>query len=102
MPLRESRKKNSFFFSNPDVKGLITTGEGKFYSNGIDLDWLGKQNGDVFRRFMINLHALSVRLLTFPMVTVAAINGRLFHVVTLMLLMANLALFQKNAKKTGK
>ena len=55
---------------------LVTTGEGKFFSNGLDLDWLlsGADNSGFFE----GLHALFARLLTFPTATAAAINGHAF------------------------
>jgi enoyl-CoA hydratase/carnithine racemase len=55
---------------------VVTTGEGRFYSNGLDLDWLGTSQDP--EGFMDRVHGLLVRLLTFPAVTVAAINGHAF------------------------
>lgn len=56
---------------------LVTVGEGKFYSNGIDLDWVASSGTDV-RTFVHELHGFLGRLLSFPRVTVAAINGHAF------------------------
>jgi enoyl-CoA hydratase/carnithine racemase len=56
---------------------LVTTGEGKFYSNGMDLDWLAtvpEQAGD----YLIAIYRLLGRVLGFPAVTVAAVNGHAF------------------------
>lgn len=59
---------------------LVTTGAagGKFYSNGLDLGWLGSagaaQAGDLVAR----VHGLLGRLLTFPVPTVAALTGHAF------------------------
>jgi Delta3-Delta2-enoyl-CoA isomerase len=55
---------------------LVTTGEGKFYSNGLDLDWLGSAPDP--GAFMDKVHQLLVRILTFPALTVAAVNGHAF------------------------
>jgi len=55
---------------------LVTTGEGKFYSNGLDLDWLGTSSDPA--AFMDEVHRLLVRVLMFPAVTVAAVNGHAF------------------------
>ena len=55
---------------------LVTTGQGKFYSNGLDLDWLPTATDPA--RFIDRLHDLLVRVLTFPAVTVAAVNGHAF------------------------
>jgi enoyl-CoA hydratase/carnithine racemase len=57
---------------------LVTTGEGKFYSNGLDLAWVAGRSADEIRASMAAVHALFVRVLTFPMITVAAINGHAF------------------------
>ena len=61
----------------------MTTGgpDTKFYSNGIDVNWLahpaqtteGKQY--LANQFVPKLRQMLLRLLTFPMPTVAAING---------------------------
>lgn len=56
---------------------LVTTGTGKFYSNGLDLDWLGAHL-DETRSYVGTIQALFVKVLTFPMVTVAALNGHTF------------------------
>jgi enoyl-CoA hydratase/carnithine racemase len=56
---------------------LVTTGEGKFYSNGMDLDWLAtvpEQAGD----YLAAIYRLLGRVLSFPAVTVAAVNGHAF------------------------
>jgi Delta3-Delta2-enoyl-CoA isomerase len=56
---------------------LVTTGEGKFYSNGMDLDWLATvpdQAGDYLRA----IYRLLGRVLSFPAITVAAVNGHAF------------------------
>src|SRR5438105_3972873 len=58
-------------------RALVTTGTGKFYSNGLDLDWLG-QHGDQLAGYLARVHALYARLLTLPLPTVAAINGHAF------------------------
>ena len=57
---------------------LVTTGEGKFFSNGFDLDWLGALGRDEVRKFLAATQKLWARILTFPVPTVAAINGHAF------------------------
>lgn len=57
---------------------LVTTGEGKFYSNGLDLEWISQQSQDVVRNHVANVHKTMLRCLTFPMITVAALNGHVF------------------------
>lgn len=56
---------------------LVTTGTGKFYSNGLDLDWLGAHS-DQTGSYVGTIQALFSRILTFPMVTVAALQGHTF------------------------
>jgi enoyl-CoA hydratase/carnithine racemase len=57
---------------------LVTTGEGKFYSNGLDLAWAAGRSPEEIRASMAAVHALFARVLAFPMITVAAINGHAF------------------------
>ncbi|XP_021352905.1 enoyl-CoA delta isomerase 1, peroxisomal-like [Mizuhopecten yessoensis] len=63
---------------NTDCKALITTGEGKFYSNGIDLDWIMSQDSETVVRFDKALENTMWRIMHFPLPTVAAINGHAF------------------------
>jgi enoyl-CoA hydratase/carnithine racemase len=64
------------------VKGpaaLVTTGTGKFYSNGLDLDWVQSGQADLsFQELAVETQLLLARTLTFPRPTVAAINGHCF------------------------
>ncbi|MGW4354946.1 enoyl-CoA hydratase-related protein [Nocardia sp. NPDC004582] len=57
--------------------GLITTAAGKFYSNGLDLDWLSN-NGERTEWYVAQVQSLLARLLTFPMPTAAALPGHAF------------------------
>jgi enoyl-CoA hydratase/carnithine racemase len=56
---------------------LVSTGGGKFYSNGLDLEWLG-QNLDQHDSYVERVEALLARVLTLPVPTVAAVNGHAF------------------------
>jgi enoyl-CoA hydratase/carnithine racemase len=60
-----------------NAQALITTGTGKFYSNGLDLDWLAA-NGDRLNWYVGRVQDLLNRILTFPLPTVAAVNGHAF------------------------
>ena len=61
----------------PGNKALVTTGTGKFYSNGLDLEYM--QSGEVEPGAYIgSVLAIMARVLTFPAVTVAAMNGHAF------------------------
>lgn len=57
---------------------LIVTGEGKFWSNGIDLDWWQAAPEADSARFVPTLNAFLGRVLAFPLPTVAALNGHTF------------------------
>lgn len=57
--------------------GLVTTATGKFYSNGLDLDWLAA-NGDKIQWYVGQVQALLARVLTLPIPTAAAIVGHAF------------------------
>ena len=57
---------------------LVTVGQGKFYSNGLDLEWLPAQQPDVIDSFLGDFERLFARLLAVPMITVAALNGHAF------------------------
>jgi enoyl-CoA hydratase/carnithine racemase len=58
---------------------LVTTGrEPKFYSNGLDLAWLAGDGSAERPRFISAVSSLYARFLTFPIPTVAAINGHAF------------------------
>src|SRR4051794_1589246 len=58
-------------------RALITVGSGKFWSNGLDLDWLFS-HGDEAVAYLDRVHALLARTLASPVVTVAALNGHAF------------------------
>ena len=62
----------------PEVGALVVTGQGKFWSNGIDLEWLSGVGEADARRFTTELNRLLGRVLVFPVPTVAALNGHTF------------------------
>jgi len=57
---------------------LVTTGDGKFYSNGLDLEWITAQSPNELPAFGKLLQRTFARLVAFPLVTVAAMNGHVF------------------------
>lgn len=58
---------------------LVSVGAGeKFYSNGLDLAWMGGDGRAQLGEFMRGMLALLGRLLAFPLPTVAALNGHTF------------------------
>ncbi|MCW2495712.1 enoyl-CoA hydratase-related protein [Jatrophihabitans sp.] len=58
-------------------RALVTTATGKFFSNGLDLDWVG-QNSDKFLDYVNSVHALLARPLALGVPSVAAIQGHAF------------------------
>jgi enoyl-CoA hydratase/carnithine racemase len=65
--------------------GLVTTANGKFYSNGLDLDWLSA-HGDQTQWYVGRVQALLARVLTLPIPTAAAINGHAFGAAAMLVL----------------
>lgn len=68
------------------AKALVTTGAGKFYSNGLDLDWAFRERKDDFPDYILEVLAVLGRVLTLPCTTVAAGNGHAFGAGALLLL----------------
>lgn len=56
---------------------LVTTGEDSYYSAGLDLDWI-LHAGDGATGFLDEVHRFLGRIMAFPAITVAAINGHAF------------------------
>ncbi|AEY86067.1 Enoyl-CoA hydratase/isomerase [Streptomyces hygroscopicus subsp. jinggangensis 5008] len=58
-------------------RALVTTGTGRFYSNGLDLDRLSAHEEER-HEFTARVHGLFARLLCLPVITVAAVQGHAF------------------------
>lgn len=56
---------------------LVTVGDGKFFSNGLDLEWMGAE-GASDPMFLDDVHRMLLRVLHLDVVTVAAVNGHAF------------------------
>ncbi|GAA1793230.1 enoyl-CoA hydratase/isomerase family protein [Nocardioides hankookensis] len=63
--------------ASTEPAALVTVGGGKFYTNGLDLDWLGA-HPDELGAYVGRVHALFERVLTLPVPTIAAVNGHAF------------------------
>jgi enoyl-CoA hydratase/carnithine racemase len=59
------------------AQGLVTTGGGKFYTNGLDLDWLAA-NGEQTQWYVGRVQGMLARMLTLPVPTAAAVVGHAF------------------------
>lgn len=58
-------------------RALVTAATGKFFSNGLDLDWLFA-HADQHKDYVLSVHELLARVLALPMITVAALQGHTF------------------------
>ena len=56
---------------------LVTTAGGKFYSNGLDLEWV-LANSDRAPEYIGLVQELLARILTLPVPTIAALPGHAF------------------------
>jgi enoyl-CoA hydratase/carnithine racemase len=65
---------------------LVTTGTGKFFSNGLDLDWIGSAECTDRPAFIGDVQRLLARFLGFPRPTIAAANGHAFAAGAMLLL----------------
>ena len=59
------------------AKAVVTTGVGKFYSNGLALDFMAA-NPDAAEANLVDVHSLLARVLAFPAPIVAAVQGHAF------------------------
>jgi Delta3-Delta2-enoyl-CoA isomerase len=59
------------------ARALVTAATGKFFSNGLDLEWL-MAHSDQFHDYVIAVHELFARVLSLPVITVAALQGHTF------------------------
>ncbi len=61
-----------------EPKALVTTGSGRFYSNGLDLEPLMAAGPESMAAFVADLERLFARFIATPYITVAACNGHTF------------------------
>jgi hypothetical protein len=59
-----------------EARFLVTTAVGKHYSLGLDLEWMAEQSALEVMQFSNDTQKVLARLLTFPLVTIAAISGK--------------------------
>ncbi|MFC8780824.1 enoyl-CoA hydratase-related protein [Streptomyces nigra] len=58
-------------------RALVTAATGKLWSNGLDLEWL-TAHADDYHDYVVSVHQLFARVLSLPLVTVAALQGHTF------------------------
>jgi enoyl-CoA hydratase/carnithine racemase len=66
-------------------RALVTAATGKFFSNGLDLDWLAAHPGD-HPGYVASVQELLARVLSLPLVTVAAVQGHAFGAAAILAL----------------
>jgi enoyl-CoA hydratase/carnithine racemase len=57
---------------------IVLTGTGKFFSNGLDLEWMGAAPEGEPQKVVVRTQALLARMLVSPVAIVGAINGHAF------------------------
>lgn len=57
---------------------LVLTGDGKFFSNGLDLAWMSGEGRDRAGEVVTGMLGIFARLLSSPIPSVAALNGHAF------------------------
>ncbi|MEU8820625.1 enoyl-CoA hydratase-related protein [Actinoplanes sp. NPDC048796] len=60
-----------------EPRALVTAATGKFWSNGLDLEWLF-EHPEQYTAYGNRVHGLLARVLSLPFVTVAALQGHTF------------------------
>ena len=61
----------------PPPRALVTSATGKFWSNGLDLEWMATQ-GEAAIPFVARVHELLARVLALNVPSVAALQGHTF------------------------
>jgi enoyl-CoA hydratase/carnithine racemase len=69
-------------------RALILSATGKFWSNGLDLEWMAG-HADAIPAHVDAVHAMFARVLTLPLPTVAAIQGHCFAAGAMLALAAD-------------
>jgi enoyl-CoA hydratase/carnithine racemase len=76
-------------------RAVVTTGSAKFYSNGLDLEFMAA-NPDAAEANLRQVHALFARVLTFPAPIVAALNGHVFAAGAMLALAHDVAVMRSD------
>lgn len=72
---------------------LVVTATGKFFSNGLDVMYI-LANAEQLPTYLDRVHTVFSRLLTFPMTTVAAVNGHAFGAGAMLVLSCDFAVMR--------
>jgi enoyl-CoA hydratase/carnithine racemase len=74
---------------------LVLTGTGKFFSNGLDLDYMGTHPSDA-QATLARVEALFARILALDVPTVAAVNGHAFAAGAMLALSFDVAVMRSD------
>ena len=74
---------------------LVTTGQGKFYTSGLDTDYL-QANPDDAKHYVERISAVITRLLVAPVPTAAAVNGHAFGMGAFLTIAADSAVMRED------
>lgn len=75
---------------------IVLTGTGKFFSNGLDLEWMTDAGQDGAERNVDRVQALFSRVLTSPVAIVAALNGHTFAAGAMLALACDARVMRKD------
>jgi len=64
--------------SAAEPTALVLTGDGKFFSNGLDLAWMTGEGKDHAGEVVAGMQRIFARVLASPLASVAALNGHAF------------------------
>jgi Delta3-Delta2-enoyl-CoA isomerase len=81
--------------SGEGAGALVLTGSGKFFSNGLDLEYMGA-NPTEAESVLARVHALFGRVLALEIPTVAALNGHTFAAGAMLALSCDLAVMRSD------
>ncbi len=64
--------------AEPEVRAVVVTGNAKYFSNGLDLDWMKTQGRAELFAFLLNISGLLKDTALFPKPLIGAISGHAF------------------------
>ena len=90
---------NLSVYRNENITGMITVGEGKAFSTGLDIKWLKSQSPTTLDEYHDELHKLYKRILSLGLTTVAIING--IYTISVYGVPLGPSLLSENAKQSA-
>jgi len=63
------------FESGENARAIVITNNGKYFTEGMDIEWVMNLSSEVMTEFFINLFRFFHRVFTYPLPVVAGING---------------------------